>query len=284
MVFAGACSFGILSTFVKLAYRQGYGAAEISASQAITGMVVLGLFSFVFRKEGQARTTWAEGWPLLLTGAVMGLTTFVYYVSVQYIPASVAIVILMQFTWMGLLLDWCIFGQRPGVAAWWLTAVILAGTVLSGGLTGGSHGQLSPAGAGYALLSALLYAVYIVASSRTGRHIPPLQRSAWMMTGSALAICLVNVQPLMHAHPDAGLLQWALFLGLFGTIIPPLLFAGGIPKIGAGISAIIMTAELPVAVICARLVLQEPLTWVQGAGVILMLLAIGWLQLVRSGR
>ncbi len=63
-------------------------------------------------------------------------------------------------------------------------------------------------------------------------------------------------------------------LSLFGTIIPPVLFAKGIPKIGAGISAIVMTAELPVAVICSHIVLQEPVGWLLWIGLMIMLLAI----------
>jgi drug/metabolite transporter (DMT)-like permease len=62
------------------------------------------------------------------------------------------------------------------------------------------------------------------------------------------------------------------------------LFAQGIPRIGAGISAIIMTAELPVAVICASIVLGEKIELLQWTGIVIMLLAIVWMQLrkVRS--
>jgi drug/metabolite transporter (DMT)-like permease len=282
MVFAGACSFGILSTFVKLAYREGYTAAGISVTQAFTGMLVLWLCVWLKRKQQKTaiKASGAANWPVLITGAAIGLTTFVYYVSVKYIPASVAIILLMQFTWMGVLLDRIIFKKKADAIQLITIAVILVGTVLASGMT---HLQVDGAfikGTLYALASAFLYAIYVVANSRIGITIPALKKSAIIMTGSTIGIAVVNFHQLTVGHHfDVGLIKWTLFLALFGTIIPPVLFAQGIPRIGAGISAIIMTAELPVAVICAGIVLDEPIAPLQWAGIIIMLLAIVWMQL-----
>jgi drug/metabolite transporter (DMT)-like permease len=274
MVFAGACSFGILSTFVKLAYREGYTAAEISLTQAFTGLVVLCLLWQFYQKNKTAMKAREWGW-LLLTGVSIGLTSFVYYVSVAYIPASVAIVILMQFTWIGLLLDWCLFKKKPSLLQLITTVLILAGTWMGSGLATGGTPHWPLKGLLYAGASALLYAIYVIANSRVGKQLPSLQKSAVMMMGSTMGIFLVNVQPLLHStHFNAGLIKWALFLSLFGTIIPPLLFAKGIPKVGAGISAVIMTAELPVAIICSHIILKEPVNGLQWAGVALMLLSM----------
>jgi drug/metabolite transporter (DMT)-like permease len=289
MVFAGACSFGILSTFVKLAYREGYTAAGISVAQAFTGMLVLWLCAWLKRKQKKTQTstriTGTASWPVLIIGAAIGLTTFVYYVSVKYIPASVAIILLMQFTWMGVLLDRIIFKKKADAMQLITIAVILMGTVLASGMT---HLQIDGPfikGTLYALASAFLYAIYVVANSRIGITIPALEKSAIIMTGSTIGIAVVNMHQLTVGHHfDMGLIKWTLFLALFGTIIPPVLFAQGIPRIGAGISAIIMTAELPVAVICASIVLGEKIELLQWTGIVIMLLAIVWMQLrkVRS--
>lgn len=266
MVFAGACSFGILSTFVKLAYREGYSAAGISFSQAFTGFLVLLMLQLLFGREKGFK----GALPVLLTGATIGLTTFFYYVSVVYIPASLAIVLLMQCTWMGILLDWVLFKKRPGRVQGFVTMLILVGAALAN-----PAWAASLKGVMYALLSAFCYAGFIVANSRTGRQMGTLKKSTVIMMGSALSIFIVNAHQLVVVeHFDGGILKWALFLSLFGTIIPPVLFAKGIPKIGAGISAIVMTAELPVAVICSHIVLQEPVGWLQWVGVVIMLLAI----------
>lgn len=287
MVFIGACSFGILSTFVKLANREGYPAAEISASQAFTGMVVLWGWALIRRKKQQApltlhniKTCW---WEVLLTGAAIGLTTFLYYVSVRYIPASVAIILLMQFTWMGVIMDRILYKKKADTIQLITITIILTGTVMASGM---NHIQLDTPfikGSLYALASAFFYALYVVANSRYGNALPAPQKSALIMTGSTLGILIVNVQQLSaSSHFDAGLIKWALFLAVFGTIIPPVLFAKGIPKVGAGISAIIMTAELPVAICCAHLILGEKISAVQWAGIFIMLLAIVWMNARKS--
>ncbi len=279
MVFAGACSFGILSTFVKVAYGEGYTTAGIAFSQAATGMLVLWALNCFSRRRHTGRLN-ATGWlSLLATGAFIGLTTFVYYISVRYIAASLAIVLLMQFSWMGILLEWLVFGKPPGKRQLSVTVLVIAGTLLAAGLAGSGLSDVSIPGILYALLSSFLYAIYVVANSRYGTHLHPLHKSAVIMTGSALGIFIVNAHVLIgHTRFDTGLLKWTLFLSFFGTIVPPVLFSKGIPRIGAGISAIIMTAELPVAIICSHLVLHEPITGLQWLGVGVMLAAIAMLH------
>lgn len=274
MIFAGACSFGILSTFVKLAYREGYNAAEISVTQAFAGMVVLWLLYILSRRQRYSMSAGDWAW-LLLTGGCIGITSFIYYVSVAYIPASVAIVILMQFTWIGLLMEAVFFKKIPSLLQLVTTVMILAGTWMGSGLAGNGIAGLPVKGLLYAGASAFLYAVYIIANSRVGKSVDAGKKSAVIITGSTLCIFLVNAPQLVTSnHFNSGLLKWALFLSLFGTVIPPLLFAKGIPKVGAGISGVIMTAELPVAVVCSHFILQEPVNGLQWAGVALMLLSM----------
>ncbi|MCW3464548.1 EamA family transporter [Chitinophaga nivalis] len=284
LVFAGACSFGILSTFVKLSYRSGYTAAEISGSQAFTGMLVLWLLYLLLeRKKVPQQVPKRQYWQMLLTGATIGITTFVYYLSVHWIPASVAIVLMMQFSWIGLLLEWIFFRQKPQPVQLLAILLILAGTALASGFSFTHLPALPLIGVLTAFGSGVLYAVYIVANGRIRHDLPLFKRSALMMTGSAAAIFLVNSPALIHStHADAGLLKWALFLSFFGTIIPPVLFSKGIPKIGATMSAIIMTVELPVAVLCAHFILHEPIAPLQWAGIALMLLSIALVNLRRK--
>jgi drug/metabolite transporter (DMT)-like permease len=269
MVFAGACSFGILSTFAKLAYREGYSAAEITLSQAFVAMVVLWLLTLL---QDKTRPALKIRWSLLLTGATIGITTFVYYVSVRYIPASLAVVILMQFTWMGALLEWVIFKKKPGWEQIIVMVVILGATVMASGFLDIQTQEIPLKGILYALGSALLYAVYVVASSRVSAQISSLRKSAIIMTGSTLGIFIVNAPVLLsNIHFN---IKWALFFALFGTIIPQVLFVRGIPRVGAGISAIIMTVELPVAVITAHLLLHEAVTLTQWVGIFVMLISM----------
>lgn len=272
MVLAGAVSFGILSSFVKLAYGQGYTAAELSLIQALIGAGSLWCLSILSGKF----TTSPRNIPMLLfSGASIGISTFLYYLSVKFIPASISIVLLMQFTWLSILIEWVFFGRKPLLQELVVTSLILGGTVLASGITDVSGIDLSPKGVGIVLLASLIYAIYIVTNSRAGKNMPWQNKSAWIMTGSALSIFVVNFNTIFsEIHLDLGLVQWGAFLGLFGTILPPVLFAVGIPKVGASTSGLLMTVELPVAIVSARLILKEQITATQVVGILVMIAAI----------
>ncbi|HEY0609798.1 MAG TPA: DMT family transporter [Chitinophaga sp.] len=277
MVFTGACCFGILSTFVKVAYQEGYSTGDISGSQACFGMTVLWILYLLQQKTTSSGISQPKtaSWKVMLAGTSIGLCTHLYYLSVQWIPASVAIIFLMQFTWIGLLLEWLIYGKRPSVLQCIAALLIMAGTIMASGLSARHSIALPLKGVLLAIASATVYGVYVVASGRIGNDLPALKKSALIMTGSTAAIFLVATPGfLLMPQILGGLAKWTIFLGLFGTIIPPLLFSAGIPRTGVILSALLMTAELPVAVITARLVLHEHISLLQWNGVLLMLFAM----------
>jgi len=278
MVFAGACCYGILSSLVKLSYTEGFNAAQVSFVQALLGAGVLWVIVFLQKKKTAAIS--AKNWLLLLlTGTAIGLTTFLYYLSVKYIPASIAIIILMQFTWITLLLDWYLLKNRPNIRLLISIVCILIGTMLAtGGVKAAS--ALSFKGICIAFASALLYALYIVANSKVGKEIPSIKRSAITVTGAAVSILAINCQHLAGGLPlTIHFFKWTGLLALFGTIIPPVLFAKGIPKIGASVSSVLMVAEMPVAIICASLLLKETIHSMQWMGIVIMLCAIVYLNM-----
>ncbi len=282
MVLMGGIMYGTMSSFVKLFYSRGYHAAELSFSQAFLAAVFLGTAQFLFRK-GKVRLARNEFISLLATGGAIGLTNYLYYQSVSYISASLAIVILMQFTWFSLLLDWTVFGKKPNKSELLTVVFILIGTVMAANLFGEDVQSLSWIGIALALCSSLTYAIYIVANSRVGHAVGWLPKSMVIMTGSALTIFIINVKTiLVGSYFSYEFAMMAVFLAIIGTTIPTALFATAIPKVGAGISSILMTIELPVAVLCASIVLNEQLGFVQIVGILVMLAAISTMNYYKS--
>ncbi|NLR63287.1 EamA family transporter [Chitinophaga varians] len=286
MVLLGGVMYGTMSSFVKLSYASGYHAAEISFSQAFLSAMLLGLTLLLTTgKTSLQRLSAKELVTLMLVGGAIGLTNFLYYQSVSYISASLAIVILMQFTWFSLLLEWLIFRQRPGRPELVTVLFILVGTVMAGNLLQTDTLYFSWQGMVLALASSFTYAVYIVANSRVGKGVRWQSKSTLIMAGSALTIFIINVQPIISDnHFGYTFMLWAIFLAVVGTTIPTALFAAGIPKTGAGTSAILMAVEFPVAVLCAYLVLHEAISPVQIAGIIIMLAAISVMNYYKSSK
>jgi drug/metabolite transporter (DMT)-like permease len=280
MVLGGAISFGILSSFVKVAYGQGYNAAELSFIQALLGAIVLWA---VYACSNKSNATRKDIFLLLISGSCIGVSTYLYYSSVKYIPASISIVLLMQFTWLSIIMEWVLFKRKPLLLELIITVIILAGTVLASGLTDLANFELSLKGVCIVLLASLIYAAYIVSNSRTGKDVAWQNKSAWIMTGSAISILLVNFGSIVSSiQLDVGLFQWGIFLAFFGAVLPPVLFAIGMPKVGASTSSILMTVELPVAVVTAYLILKEHITTMQFSGIFLMGAAIIAMNIIKQ--
>lgn len=276
LVLFGACSFGILSTFVKLAYSEGYSLGDVTGTQALFGASMLWIIYLVQRKTQSKdkpkpiiKTHWIK---LVLAGTFTGLVSLTYYQCVKLVPASIAIILLMQFVWISVLLELVFFKKKPNMLQVFAIIMILLGTIAASGYFEQSAANLSIAGIGNGLVAALCYAIFLMLNGSLGNEYPPLQKSALMITGACILIFAVLPPTfLFNGALGGSLLKWGLILAIFGTVIPPLCFASGIPKIGLTLSSILSSAELPVAVSMSALVLHEEVSLLRWIGVVIIL-------------
>ena len=116
LVGLGASSYGMLATFVKLAYQENYTTAEVTISQfiyGILGMLLINAFQKSTSKTAVEKATPKNIFQLMLAGTSLGMTSVFYYLCVRYIDVSIAIVLLMQTVWMGVLLEWFLEKRKP---------------------------------------------------------------------------------------------------------------------------------------------------------------------------
>ncbi len=104
LVGLGASSYGMLTTFVKIAYAEGFTSYEIIFSQMILGLIGLLIITLLLVKR--KRTTQFDPksksiLKLMAAGTSLGLTSTFYYFPVETIPVYIGIVLLMQSLWMG---------------------------------------------------------------------------------------------------------------------------------------------------------------------------------------
>lgn len=275
LVLLGACSFGVLSTFVKLAYGEGYTLGDVTGTQALFGTILLWSIYFVQKNSNRntpkpvVKTHWLK---LMSAGVFTGLVSLSYYQCVKLVPASVAIILLMQFVWISVLLEFIIYKKKPNKLQLIAIAFILVGTVAASGYLENASLNLNVLGIAYGLAAAFCYAVFLMLNGNLGNEYPPIQKSALMITGACILIFLVLPPAfLINGALGGSLLKWGLVLATFGTVIPPLCFSSGIPKIGLGLSSILSSAELPVAVSMSALILHEEVSWVRWLGVLIIL-------------
>jgi drug/metabolite transporter (DMT)-like permease len=275
MVLLGGTLYGTMSSFVKMSYTKGFNAAEISFWQALLAAFFLSICAIASpRKAEDKKMSRKEVLPLLATGSAIGLTNYLYYLSVSYISASLAIVLLMQYTWFSIIIEWLCFKRKPSKIEILTALVIWIGTLLAGNLLNARVINISWKGLLLAGLSSLTYAIYIIANSCVGKTVRWQSKSALIMWGSALTIFCINAQTLVGSCFSRELMETVLFLAIFGTTIPTALFSAGIPKVGATVSSILMTIEFPVAVLFAHFLLKENIGNMQLVGIAAMLGAI----------
>lgn len=280
-VFLGACSFGILSTFVKMAYAEGYTVGQVTGIQAFLGFTILWLIHFVQTKLIPQRNAIKNiskptpAWKVVASGLTTGSVSILYYKSVQLIPASLAIILLMQFVWLSIVLEAIIFKKRPTRMQLLAVVIVLAGTLFASGTFSSDITNVSTTGIILGFLAALAYSLFILLNGRIGNDLPPIKKSALMLTG-ACALIFIIFPPtfLFNGMLTTSLTKWGIILALFGTVIPPLFYAIGVPKAGVTLSSILSSVELPVAVCMSYFILKEPVDVLRWIGVAIILCAI----------
>ena len=134
LVGLGATSYGMLATFVKMAYDEGYTTAEVTVSQfilGILGILLINTFQKAKKRDTVVKASQKNIFHLMLAGTSLGLTSVFYYLTVKFIPVSIAIVLLMQTVWIGVLLEMILDKKIPSIKKIISVLIVLIGTVLA---------------------------------------------------------------------------------------------------------------------------------------------------------
>lgn len=284
LILLGAACYGMLGIYVKMAYHQGYSTAEVTLSQFALGFAALflwNLFRTAKAREKEIAMPLKSKAKLIAAGTSLGLTSIFYYLAVQYIPVSVAIVLLIQTVWMGVLLEIILQKKFCGWPKLGAAATVIIGSVLATNLLGRAI-EINWIGIGWGVLAALSYTATMFSTKNVQAHVPSHKRSLYMILGGLLIIVIVFHSAINISFSYTIFYSWGLLIALFGTILPPLLFTAGMPLTGVGLGAIIASIEIPVAVIGAHLLLKEPVTPLQWLGVALILASVAIMNLYKK--
>lgn len=282
LVGLGATSYGMLATFVKLAYADKgvtglpFTPAEVISAQFILGiLVVLLINAFQKAKKGTEvlKASKKNITQLMIAGTSTGLTSIFYYLAVKYIPVSIGIVLLMQTVWMGVLLEIFLEKRKPSVIKVVAVFIVLLGTVLATNLLQNKV-NLDWHGVVLGLLAAASFTTTMFTANRVATEISSAQRSLYMLLGGAIIVFIFALYTQVTPFNYDIFFKWGIILALFGTVIPPMLMNAGFPHTGIGLGSIVASLELPVSVSMAFLVLGEQVVFMQWVGIGLIILAI----------
>ena len=276
-IFIGACSYGILASIVKTGLIAGHSVYELTGSQYLFGFILL-LLSSPFIKK--VKVSFKQAGALMLTGIALSSTGIFYGLSLERVSASLAIVLLFQFTWIGILIDAIYERKIPSWNKVISVIFLIIGTIFASNLISSTGQPIPIDGVIYGLLSAVTYAIFIFASGKVATEVPSIQRSIFITLGGLLILIMIAGPMLMKngVYLD-GLWKYSLSMAFFGAIFPIVLFAIGTPKMDAGLATIVGSAELPAAIVAAMLILGEKVSSDQTIGIVLILIGISIPQL-----
>ena len=274
---AGAIAFSGKAIIVKLSYRYGVDAVTV-----IMYRMLLALPFFLLLGWWSERQTFARDNPLSRRD-VMGivalgfvgyyLSSYLDFLGLQYITASLERLILYLNPTLVVLLGWLLFKKQIQPIR-----MLAMGVSYSGVLLVFAH-ELSFAGSDVVLgsslvfASALTYAVYLIYSGQLVQRVGAMRLVGWA-TSVACVCCIVQflvLRPLSAAVVPTDVLWLAALNALACTVAPVLMVMMAIERIGAALAA--QTGMIgPMATITLGvLVLDEPLNVWIGAGTLLVL-------------
>ena len=273
IIFASSC-YGILATIVKLAMGEGYTSGEAITSQYVFGFLLM-LILVLFKERKWPSINRSGAITLFFSGFCTAMTGVVYGKALIYLPASLAVVMLFQFTWIGTFIDCALKRRLPSRAETISLVILFIGTILAAGVLDTDLSSIPLKGWIFGLLSALSFAIFIQFNARRVEGVSNISRT-FIISLVALTVISVALNPeiVWNGKLTSGLWVYGLVLGLFGIVLPIILFSIAAPKVGGALTSILSATELPVAIIASVLVLNETLTILQSVGILFVLIGM----------
>ena len=284
---AGVLAFSVRPILIKLSYA----AHPVSPTTLLFLRMTLSLPFFI-----------TIGWWLRLQeprlrpqdwAAVAGLgfigyygASFLDFIGLQYVGAGVGRLILFLFPTLVLLLSFIFLHKKPTARE--LVALVLSyagiALVVAYQIAPSAEGRLFLFGALLIFAGALCYAVYLVAGSQVVKRVGSMRFTAYSMMIASIPAVLqfFALEPWSALDLPPAVWGYAIVLATFSTVLPVFLQAEALKRIGANHFALI-GAVGPVSVaVTSAIGLDEPFTWVQALGGLLVIFGVLLVSVKRS--
>ena len=274
---AGAIAFSGKAIIVKLSYRHGVDAVTV-----IMYRMLFALPFFLMLGWWSERQTFARDNPLSRRD-VMGivalgfvgyyLSSYLDFLGLQYITASLERLILYLNPTLVVLLGWLLFKKPIQPIRMLAMAVSYSGVILVFAHEVTLAGVNVVLGSSLVFASAITYAMYLIYSGQLVQRVGAMRLVGWA-TSVACVCCIVQflvLRPLSAAVVPTDVLWLAALNALACTVAPVLMVMMAIERIGAALTA--QTGMIgPMATITLGvLLLDEPLNVWIGLGTLLVL-------------
>ncbi len=276
LVVAAAACFSTIAIFVTLALRSGAPLLTVLSGRFFFGSLALAPIAGLAALRGAPRPL--RNALVFRAGLLQAALVFCSAASLKWLTAATLVFLFYTYpAWVTLIVAVRRDERLTPRRALALTLSLVGVTIMVGapGPT-----AVHPAGAAFALASALIFAVYLVYTDRLQVSIAPAVTAFWIALGAGaafvVAAALTRDLTLRVAPP---VWFYMIALGVVSTALGYGLFFKGLQRLGAVRTAIVSTVEPIWAALLGWIVLAQPVTFgtiVGGACIAAAVVLLQW--------
>ena len=267
-----AATYGMNPLFALPLYEAGMNPESVLFFRYLFAIPVLGAMIKLRGRDFKLKRK--EVFPLIIMGLLMALSSLTLFQSYNYMAAGIASTLLFVYPIMVALIMAFLFKEKLTLQTILCIILALGGIAL---LYKGEDGStLSLLGVLLVIVSALSYAIYIVAANRPLlREIATLKLTFYVLVfGFSLFLVRVDFGANLHVVDTWYLWGSLLALAVFPTAISFLCTTQAIQYIGSTPTAILGALEPLTAVFFGVTVFGESLTVRVGCGIMMIVFAV----------
>jgi drug/metabolite transporter (DMT)-like permease len=286
----GFALVGVLAfSFRPILIKLSYAAHPVSPVTLLFLRMALSLPFFLaiawWLRNTEPRLT-ARDWAAVAGLGFLGYyaASFLDFVGLQWVGAGVGRLILYLFPTLVVLLSFLFLKKTPGIREVLALVLSYAGIALVLSNQIAAEERLFALGAALVFASALCYAVYLVAGSQMIRRVGSMRFTAYSTVAATVpaVVQFLFMESSESLQLPGAVWAYAIVLATVSTVLPLFLQAEALNRIGANHFALI-GAVGPVSVaVTSALGLDEPFTWMQALGGLLVIFGVLLVSLKRS--
>jgi drug/metabolite transporter (DMT)-like permease len=286
LAIVGVIGFALRPLFIRAAYTYTADPVTLLALRMIFSLPFFIVIAAWPRRGGSgARLTGRDHIAIIMLGFIgYYAASFLDFLGLQYVSAGLGRLLLFLYPTIVLLLSAAFLGKRILRREVMALALSYAGLALVLSTALDETNSDLPLGSALVLAGAVFYAVYLVAGSQVVKRVGSMRFTAYSMAISSIpaVVQFLLLEPAGALELPAAVWGYAAVLATFSTVLPVFLQAEALKRIGANHFALI-GAVGPVSVAAtSALGLDEPFTWVQAVGGLLVISGVLLVSVKRS--
>ncbi|MGB8861106.1 MAG: DMT family transporter [Ilumatobacteraceae bacterium] len=202
----------------------------------------------------------------LLLGVVFGLLVLLGFYALQRLDASVYIVVVYTYP-VFVVVGSVLLGVRASRGTWGALALVMVGVVLTVPELFGGVGTISAVGVALTVVQALMFAAYMIISSRL---MPPsvdgVVSAAWITLGAGLVMAPIALLDGLVVPRGGSLLAEVGMFALIPTVVSSVCFFRALRYVAPGVVAMVLTLEVALVIVWSVVFLGESVRPVQVLG------------------